>query len=113
MPQRSTENDPHRHTILQKIHEMFFGQDEDSTPRMERFRAVEEASRNVVQHETERTQETRRKVRELTGRDVEIIPQSEADNRAKSIISGKNTGLQVGSKDAESIVKSIRRHNGK
>jgi hypothetical protein len=112
MPQRNTENDPHRHTVLQKIYEIFFGPEENFTPRMERRRIEEQTSMDAVNHEREITQETQRKVKELTGRDIEIIPQTEADNFAKSMLSvKKDVGpAKVGSKDAESIIKSVKRH---
>jgi len=113
MPQRSTESDQHRNSILQRIYEVVFGHEEAISPRMQQQIIAEQTARNNANREAEIMQETKRKVRELTGRDFEIIPQTEADNRAKSIISAKNTGLQVGSKDAERIVKSIRRHGEK
>lgn len=112
MPQRNTDNTPHGHSFLHKIYETVFGHKEAVTPRMEKQIAAEQASIAIAKQREAMIGEIQEKIRRLTGKVIEVIPQSEADNLARSMLflRKKTESYTIGLEDARSIIKSIERH---
>jgi hypothetical protein len=113
MPQRNQENaSQQRPSILKRAYEVLFGSDEDYAPRTERYRAEAQAAADREAEKNEAMKKTQERVRELTGKHVLVIPQSEADNLASTFIGKKDPDYRIGFEDAKRIIKSVRRKTG-